>query len=365
MNLRVPGPTPVPPKVLAAMSKPMVDHRGPEFSSLLPRVTERLQTLFETKNDLLTLTCSGTGGLEAAIVNTLSPGEQVLAVSIGSFGERFGQTAATYGAEVKWLRVDWGHAATADFVGEALDANPGVTAVLVTHNETSTGVTNPLEEIARVVKGRNKLLLVDAVSSLGSLPCRVDAWGLDVVVTASQKGWMVPPGLAMVSMSPRAWEANAKAKMPRAYFDLVAAKRFLQRGQTPFTPAVSIVYALDVALDILVQEGVPAIQARHARIAQLVRRRVKEMGLQLFPADERYASNTVTAIKAPTGVTPAALRKFLREEFDVVLAGGQDKLAESIFRIGHLGYIPEGDINGALDALAKALPRVGFAPVKA
>ncbi|MBI4236784.1 MAG: alanine--glyoxylate aminotransferase family protein, partial [Chloroflexi bacterium] len=177
-----------------------------------------------------------------------------------------------------------------------------------------------------------------------------------------QKGWMVPPGLAMLGVSPRAWEANARARMPRAYFDLAAAKRFLQRGQTPWTPALSIVFALDVALDMLLQESLPAIHARHAWAGAMVRRAVREMGLRLFPAEERYASNTVTAVRVPPTVEARALRKLLREEYGVVLAGGQDKLAESIFRIGHLGHIPQADLTAALDALAKALPRVGFAP---
>jgi aspartate aminotransferase-like enzyme len=341
----------------------MIDHRGPEFSALLPRVTERLKVLFETRNDVIILTSSGTGGLEAAIVNTLSPGEPVLAVSIGAFGDRFGQTAETYGADVHWLRVEWGQAATANLVSQALDANPNVTTVLVTHNETSTGVTNPLQEIARVVKERDKLLLVDAVSSLGSIRCKVDEWGLDVVVTGSQKGWMTPPGLSMVAVSPRAWEANARAKMPRVYFDLMAAKRFLERGQTPWTPAVSIFYALDVALDRLVKEGPAAIQARHERIGNRVRKAVKEMGLRLFPADERYASNTVTAIRAPEGVKVADFRKIVRSDYKVVLAGGQGKISEEIFRIGHLGHIPDAEIDEALDAVRKALPRVGFKPL--
>ena len=359
MNLRTPGPTPIPPEILRTLSGPMIDHRGPEFGAILPRVTERLQTLFETRNDVLILTASGSGGLEAAIVNTLSPGEVVLAVSIGSFGDRFGKIAETYGADVRWLSMEWGEAASPESVAEALDANPEATTVIVTHNETSTGVTNPLERIAEVVKGRDKLLIVDAVSSLGSLPCRIDAWGLDVVVTGSQKGWMVPPGLTMVSMSAGAWEAHEGAKMPRAYFDLAAAKRYAERGQTPWTPAISLFYALDLALEHLVTEGLTAIHARQERVGNRVRSAVKEMGLRLFPQDEQYASNTVTAIRAPESVGVAALRKAAREA-GVVLAGGQGKLSDSIFRIGHLGHIPDEDIDQALDVLRKVLPDVGF-----
>ncbi len=340
----------------------MIDHRGPEFGELQPRITERLQTLFETNNDVLILTTSGTGALEAAIVNTLSPGDHVLAVSIGAFGRRFGQIAETYGADVTWLDVNWGEAASPEDVGRALDENPTVKAVLVTHNETSTGVTNPLREIASVVKDRDKLLLVDAVSSLGSLPCPIDEWGLDVVATGSQKGWMVPPGLAMVSISDRGWEAHANATMPRFYFDLAAAKRYVAQGQTPWTPAISLYFALDVALDGLVQEGLQAIHARHARAGDRVRSGVKALGLELFPSDERSASNTVTAIRVPTGVDVADLRRRARQDHGVVLAGGQAHLAQSVFRIGHLGLIPDEELDGALDAVRNTLEKVGFTP---
>ena len=362
MNLRTPGPTPIPSNVREALSRPMIDHRGPEFGNLLPRVTQRLQSLFETSNDVIILTTSGTGALESIVVNMLSPGDPVLAVSIGAFGQRFGRIAETYGADVRWLEVEWGEAVSAAAVARALDENPDVAAVLVTHNETSTGVTNPLGEIAAVVKDRGKLLLVDAVSSLGSLPCPIDEWDLDVVATGSQKGWMIPPGLAMVSISATGWEAHAKAKMPRFYFDLAAAKRYLEQGQTPWTPAVSLFFALDVALEGLVVEGPAAIHARHARAGDRVRSRVKSIGLELFPADERYASNTVTAIRVPTGVEVGALRRRAREDFGVILAGGQARLSESVFRIGHLGHIPDEELDEALDAVETTLPKVGFNP---
>ena len=362
MNLRTPGPTPIPSDVREALSRQMIDHRGPEFGGIQRRVTERLQTLFQTRNDVLVLTTSGTGALEAVVVNTLSPGDRVLAVSIGAFGGRFGQIAEAYGADVVWLNVDWGEAAKPEDVGRALDNNPSVKAVLVTHNETSTGVTNPLGEIASVVKERGKLLLVDAVSSLGSLPCPVDEWGLDVVATGSQKGWMAPPGLAMVSISDRGWEAQAEAAMPRFYFDLAAAKRYMEQGQTPWTPAISLYFALDAALGSLVAEGLEAIHARHARAGNRVRSRVKAMGLDLFPSDERFASNTVTAIRSPEGVEVADLRRRAREDHGVVLAGGQAHLGQSVFRIGHLGHIPDEELDGALDAVESTLREVGFTP---
>ena len=359
-NLRIPGPTPVPADVLEAVARPMVDHRGREFAALIGRVAERLKEFYLTKEDVLLMSASGTGGLEAAVVNTLSPGDRVLAVSIGAFGDRFAAIAETFGAEVTVLPYEWGQAAAPEDVAKALAADPAIKAVLVTHNETSTGVTNPLEEIARVVRETDRLLLVDAVSSLGAIPLDTDGWGLDAVVTGSQKGWMVPPGLAFVCLSERAWKANESARMPRFYFDAAKHRDLLHKGQTPWTPTVSVFFGLDVALERMAVEGLESIHARHAAIARIVRERVKALGLELLAADERYASSTVTAIKCPEGVEVKALRTTLEDEHGVVVAGGQGKLAGKIFRIGHLGLVSEDDIRHALDALSEALPRVGF-----
>jgi aspartate aminotransferase-like enzyme len=359
-NLRIPGPTPVPNDVLQAGARPMIDHRGRVFAEIINRVTDRLKHFFQTKNDVFLLTASGTGGMEAAVVNTLSPGDRALVVSIGAFGDRFANICEAYGADVKRLNFEWGAAADPDEVRKALAADPAIKAVLVTHNETSTGVTNPLADIARVVREFDKLLLVDAVSSLGSVPFKTDDWGVDFAVTASQKGWKVPPGLAMVSVSQRAWDAFAKAKMPRFSLDVGKAKDYLERSQTPWTPPVSVVYALDYALEVLEREGLENIFARHQRIGDLTRRGVKDLGLELL-ADERFASNTVTAVKIPEGVEVKALRTLVEDEYDTVLAGGQGKLQGKIFRIGHLGAVNEDDIRACLDVLAKALPRVGHA----
>lgn len=359
MNLRIPGPTPCPPQVLAAVAKPMINHRGRHFAELIGRVVERLKRFYRTQGDVLVLTASGTGGLEAAVVNTLSPGDRVLAVVIGAFGERFAAIAQAYGAEVVRLEYEWGRAADPDDVRRVLSRDPRIKAVLVTHNETSTGVTNPLKALAAVVREHERLLLVDAVSSLGAIPLETDAWGLDVVVTGSQKGWMVPPGLAFVSVSQRAWEAYREAKMPRFYLDLGRHKEALERGQTPWTPALSVLFGLDVALEMMEAEGLENIFARHARIGEMTRQGVKALGLRLL-ADERYASNTVTAVVVPDGVDERALRRLLEDEYGVVLAGGQGKLSGKIFRIGHLGWVTEEDIRDTLDSLAQALPRVGY-----
>ena len=358
-NLRIPGPTPVPNEVLQAMTKQMINHRGEEFGQILNGVTAKLKQLFQTKQDVFLLTGSGTGGLEAAIVNTLSPGDKVLSVAVGVFGERFAAIAEQFGAEVIPLRFEWGKAADADAVRQALQAEPKIKAVLVTHNETSTGVTNDLASISSVVKEFDKLLLVDAISSLGSINLPVDDWHLDVTVTGSQKGWMVPPGLAMVSVSQEAWQAHSKAKMPHFYWDFTRAKSYLEKEQTPWTPAISTVFALSVSLEMMLREGLPNIIARHARVSKAARDGIKSLGLPLF-AEESYASNTVTAVRSPDGLEVKKMLQILREEYQVVLAGGQQTLAGKIFRIGHLGWVTEDDIETVISALKVALPKAGF-----
>ncbi len=359
-NLRVPGPTPLPHEVLQVMSRQMINHRGAEFEQILSDVTDNLKQLFQTKADVFLLTGSGTGGLEAAIVNTLSPGDKVLSVSIGVFGERFATIAQQFGAEIIPLRFEWGKAADADAVRQALQAEPKIKAVLVTHNETSTGVTNDLASISSVIKEFDKLLLVDAISSLGSINLPVDDWHLDVAVTGSQKGWMTPPGLAMVSVSQEAWQAHSKAKMPRFYWDFARAKSYLlEKRQTPWTPAISTVFALSVSLKMMLKEGLSNIIARHARMGQTVRDGVKSLGLTLF-AEESHASNAVTAIKSSDGLDVKKMLRIMREEHQVILAGGQQRLDGKIFRIGHLGWVTEHDIEAVISALKVVLPKAGF-----
>ena len=356
MQLRVPGPTPCPPQALQAMGRQMINHRGGEFAGILNSTTEKLKQAFQTKGDVFVLTSSGTGGMEAAIVNTLSPSDKVLSISNGAFSERFADIAEGYGAEVIRLSFEWGKAVDLNTVEKTLEADDDIKAVLATHNETSTGMTNRLGDISAVVKKFNKLLLVDAISSLGCIDLPTDKWQCDVVVTGSQKGWMAPPGLAMVSVSEKAWRANAQAKMPRYYWDLSKAKDFLQKGQTPWTPAISLFYALDTTLDLMLNEGLNNIFARHARVAQITREGIKSLGLSLFP-EEEYASNTVTAVSAADSIDIPKLIQVLRQEHDVVIAGGQRKLAGKIFRIGHLGAVEDNDIKSVLEAFRKALPR--------
>ncbi len=357
MQLRIPGPTPVPEEVLRAQTKQMINHRGKEFTALIRKITEQLRRCFQTKGDILILTGSGTAGMEAAVVNTLSPGDAVLAVTIGAFGDRFADIAQRYGADVKRLAFEWGYPADPEAIRKALKADSKIKAVLVTHNETSTGVTNNLESISQAIKEFDKLMLVDGVSSIGSIDLPTDRWQCDVVVTGSQKGWMTPPGLAMVSMSEKAWQAYEKAKMPRFYLDLGKARKFYdEKGQTPWTPGVTTFYALSTALDMVEKETLPKIFERHSRTAKVAREGVKGLGLKLF-SQEAYASNTVTAINGPDGVDVKKLLQILRDDHGVVLSGGQGKLDGKIFRIGHLGWVSEADMKEVVKAVELALPR--------
>jgi aspartate aminotransferase-like enzyme len=358
-QLRIPGPTPCPPEVLKAMSRQMINHRGAEFHQLINDVTEKMKQVFQTKNDLYLLTGSGTGGLEAAVVNVLSPKDKIISVSIGVFGDRWANIAKTFGAEVISVKSEWGKPADPDAIKKAIKDNPDIKAVLVTHNETSTGVTNDLAAISKVVKDAGKLLVVDAISSMSSIDLPVDKWGCDVVVSGSQKGWMVPPGMAMVSVSAEAWKAFAQAKMPRFYWDFGKAKKYLEKSENPWTPAVSIVFAFNAGLDMILKEGLQNVFARHARVAKLMRDGAKSMGLTPF-VEEKYASNTVTAAIIPAGLDGKKYRQILRDEYEIVITGGQETLDGKILRVGHMGLVTEKEIKELLAAMKATLPKAGF-----
>jgi len=361
-NLRVPGPTAIPPEIMAAQAQQMINHRGPEFSAIMKRVTPRLQYFFQTTAPVLTYPASGTGGQESAIVNLFSPGDSVVSITIGSFGNRLAKIAAAYGLDVTRIEFPWGEAADPAVVEARLKGLSSYKGVLITHNETSTGVTNDVQTLATLVRRYNPdaLIVVDAVSSMGCIPLEMDLWDLDVVFTGSQKGWMVPPGIMMIAASPRAWEANKTAKLPRFYFDWgLSRKHLVDAWQHPTTPPVSIFYALDVALEMMLAEGREAIFERHQRAGQYIRERAKAMGLELL-ADHAYASNTVSAIRIPEGVDGKGLLTALRKQDKIVLASGQDKLQGKIFRIGHLGFFTEADLAQVMDAVEKRLPEYGF-----
>lgn len=358
-QLRIPGPTPLPDEVIKAMTQQMINHRGTAFVKLLNDVTEKTKRVYQTKNDVLLLTASGTGGLEAAIVNVISPGDKVLSVAGGVFADRFANIARKFGADVVLLAYEWGKAADPEAVRQALKQNPAVKAVMVTHNETSTGVTNPLGEISKVVKEFGKLLIVDAISSMSSINLPTDAWNCDIVISGSQKGWMVPPGMTMLSVSEAAWQAHARATAPRFYWDFTQAKNYLAKGQTPWTPAVSTIYGMAVSLDMILKEGLPKVFARHAQVGKTAREGIKSLGLGLF-ADEKYASDTVTAVAASGSLDPKVVVKIMREEHGIELAGGQNKLDGKIFRIGHLGWVTVEEIKEVIAALEVVLPKAGF-----
>jgi aspartate aminotransferase-like enzyme len=354
-NLRIPGPTSLPASVRTAGSRQMINHRGPEFKALLGRITAGLQRGFRTRNEVVLLTASGTGALEAAVANVLSPGDPVLSISIGEFGERFAGIATAFGVDVTRYAAEPGHAADPTIVVDRLRAmsaaDTPARAVLVTHNETSTGVTNPMAEIAAAIRGAapEALILVDAISGLGAIPFETDAWDLDLVATGSQKSWMSPPGIAMVSVSERAWQATETARLPRFYFDLRAARESARGGETPFTPAVSVCFALDAALELIEAEGYEAVFARHAAVGAATRAGLSAMGFRLF-ADPAHASDTVTSALVPEDVDWPAWSRELRSR-GLVIAGAQGRLAGRVFRVGHLGDVQVEDILRALETI--------------
>ena len=359
-QLRVPGPTPLPERVIRAQSRPMINHRGPEFAAILTEVVSGIQQALETTHDVLLYPSSGTGGLEAAAANLVSQGEKVLVCTMGSFGDRWADIVAAYGADVSRLEVGWGEPIDPEDVDRSLAENPGISTVFVTHNETSTGVMNDLPAIASVVKRHGKLLAVDSVSGAGCVPVRVDALGIDVLVTGSQKGWMAPPGLTMIAVSEAAFARAREATAPRWYFDFAREKQFQDKQQTYSTPPVSVFYAIQEGIRMMLEEGLENVYARHARVADMIRAGVRAMGLELFAA-EGARSNTVTAITSPVEADALkALLTKLRTEYGLVLANGQGKLQGKIFRIGHLGAIDEADVYAILATLEAGLLQQGI-----
>jgi aspartate aminotransferase-like enzyme len=357
-NLRIPGPTSLPPTVREAGGRQMINHRGPEFRELLERLQAGMKPYFGTTGDIAILSCAGTGGLEAAVVNTLSPGDRVLAVSIGAFGDRFAKIAEAYGANVDRVAAEWGWAAAPDEVRERLGAGD-YQAVLLTHNETSTGVMNPIPELAAAIRkvAPEALILVDAVSSLGAVPFDMDGWGIDVVATASQKAWMSAPGLAMVAASDRAREAMKTARMPRFYLDLGKHFETMATGETPWTPAVAVAFQVDEGVRLMQAEGQEAVFARHVACAAATQAGIESLGFQLL-AEPAHRSRTVTAAWLPDGVEWKDFNARIKQR-GVILAGGQGKLAGKVFRVGHLGQVTVTDILDALLAIEDSAIELG------
>jgi aspartate aminotransferase-like enzyme len=357
--LFTPGPTPVPPEVLAATAAPIVHHRGPDFRVVYDRCLTRLREVFRTETDVLLFAATGTGGFESAIANLTSAGDRVLVVSAGSFGERWAAMAKAYGADVDHLRYDWGETPSPDDVAERARGAKYVTLV---QSETSTGVVVDLQPLAAAAKDAGALVVVDAVSSLGAVPLETDAWGLDVVVTGSQKALMTPPGLALVAVSDAAYAAADGAGAPRFYFDWARTRKAQQAVNAAFTPAVSLVAGLDVALGLILERGLEAMFAHHARLGRACREGAKAMGLDLFSPDVDRSA-VVTAIRAPAGVDADELLLLLRDRHGVTLAPGQGDLKGKVFRIGHIGWFDVFDIASALSAVELALTELG-APIE-
>jgi serine---pyruvate transaminase len=356
--LFTPGPTPVPPEVLEAMSRPILHHRSSDFRAIFERCLARLHEVYRTDGDVLVYTASGTGGMESAISNLTRPGDRVVVVSAGHFGERWIEMARNFGCEVDAVAYEWGESPAPEDLASRLAELGGAKAVFTTHSETSTGVVADVQALAAAAKDAGALVVVDAVSSLGAVPVETDAWGLDAVISGSQKALMTPPGLATVSVSEDAWAAVEQGAASRYYFDWGQTRDRQEQFDPAFTPAVSIMVGLDLALGLLLEEGLEAAFERHARLGRACRAGVKAMGLELFsPDDDRSA--VVTAINAPDGIDSSELVQMLRDRQGIVLAPGQGPLKGKVFRIGHIGYYDVFDITTALAGVELVLAELG------
>ena len=357
--LLTPGPTPVPPEVLAALAEPVIHHRSPDFKTVFLEALARLHQVFRTENEILFFTASGTGAYESAFANLISPGEKALVVSHGEFGTRWQKLGAAYGCDVVALDYAWGETPKADDVSRALEESGAAVAFLV-HSETSTGVVSDLEPLLEACAEAGAISVVDAVSSLGAVPLETDAWGADVVVTGSQKALMTPPGLAFAAISERAWAKSAESTSPRFYWDWARLRAAQEKGSTSFTPATSIVVALNAALGLILEEGLEQIFARHVAIGRACRAGAKAMGLELYSPDEDTAA-VLTGILTPPGIDAVELRLALRDRHGITIAGGHGDIVDRLFRIGHIGYVDVFDIVTALGAVELLLVEEGAA----
>jgi len=353
-RLRVPGPTEVPERVLSKMAFPMINHRGDEFRNLYLKVCSEIKYVFQTENDVLIFPSAGTGVMEAAISNFFSPGDIVVSFQCGVFGERFAEIAKAYGANVEVIKAEYGMPITKEMVRDRIkkDKNYEIKGILFTQNETSTGVLNDIKALKEAVGDHPALIIVDAISSLGAVELKTDEWGIDVVVSSSQKAFMLPPGLGFISISEKAWKAYEYSKMPKYYFDIKKAKNTLQKGETPYTPFVSLIYALEESLKIIKEEGLENIIRKHKKISEALRAGIKAIKLKPFVKDD-YASPTVTAVEIPEEYKD--LTKTLKNKFNITVAGGQGSLKGKIMRIGHLGYVDFLDIIAVISALEMAI----------
>jgi len=356
--LLTPGPTPLPPQISLAMAKPIIHHRTPQFQEILKEASLGLKWAFQTANDVFIISSSGTGAMEAAVINLLSCGDTALVVHGGKFGERWTEIAKAYGINAEIINVEWGKAVSPAEISKRLKLNPQIKVVFTTLCETSTGVDNDIQAIASVVKESSAVLVVDAISGLGAVDLKTDAWGVDVVVAGSQKGLMLPPGLGFITVSPKAWKLVEVSKSSRYYLDLRKAKKALDKNDTPFTSSITLIIALNEALKILQQDGLENIFKRHKIMADATRAAIKALGLELFAPTA--ASDGVTAAKVPEGIDGEKLVKTMRDTYGVTIAGGQAELKGKVIRIAHMGFITESDIIMGLSCLEKVLTQMGY-----
>ncbi|WP_347489505.1 alanine--glyoxylate aminotransferase family protein [Desulfoscipio sp. XC116] len=357
--LMIPGPTPVPPTVVAAMTAPMIGHRSEDFQVLHKDIIFKLQKLFQTQNEMYVLTSSGTGGMESAVANTVSPGDKVLTLVGGKFGERWTELTKQYGAEVIELNFEWGTRVDHQVVQEKLAANPDIKVVFATQNETSTGVTNDIESIGKIVAKTPALLVVDGVSGVGGIEIKVDDWHVDILTTGSQKSLMLPPGLAIQSISDKAWKVIEANKSPRYYFSLLRARKQYPKWNTAYTPAVSLFVGLNAALDMMLAEGLDNVYARHKLLRNATRAAIGALGLKLM-TDDSCASPVVTSVYAPEGIGSDDIRKVLKNEYNITFAGGQAQLKNKIMRIAHMGFADQMNVLIAIAGLEMALQKLGY-----
>lgn len=355
--LLTPGPTPLPPEICEALGRPIIHHRTPQFQEVIKEVHEGLKYIYQTKNGVFMLASSGTGAMEAAVINLCSPGDTVITVESGKFGERWTEICKAYGINCEIIKVEWGKAVTAAEIKNKLKANPRIKAVFTTLCETSTGVVTDIKAIGEVVKDSEAVLVVDAISGLGAIDLQTDAWNCDCVVSGSQKGLMLPPGLGFISVSEKAWKLAEVSQSPKYYFDLKKAKKAYEKTDTPFTPAITLIIALKEALKLMKADGLENIFKRHKKMADATRAAVKALGLELF-APSAF-SDVVTAAKVPEGIDGEKLVKTMRDTYGVTIAGGQDEMKGKLIRIAHMGYITEFDIITGISCLEKVLCQMG------
>jgi serine---pyruvate transaminase len=352
-----PGPTPIPDSVLSAAAEPIIHHRTPEFSEIFMQVSEGLKYVFGTKEDVFVLTSSGSGAMETAVVNTLSPGDKIISINAGKFGERWGNIGKAYGVNVKEIVLEWGADFTKEQLAAELKANPGVKAVFTTLSETSSGAIYDIKGFGEVVAPTEAILVVDGISGAGATPCPMDEWKVDVFVSGSQKSFMIPPGLAYIAFSQKAWKLVASAKLPKFYFDAGKAKKNLEKQTTPWTPAVSLIIQQKKALDIIRSMGLEALLEHHRILGEATRAGVKALGLELLA---KNPGNILTAVKTPAGIDGSKLVKTMQSKYKAYIAGAQDPNKGKFFRIAHLGYMGGFDIITSLSALEMTLLDLGF-----